>query len=109
MAGVKPISVGGSPADGRAALVEYAERVRGAPQPAVSLHNGRRLDGRGSHAFVGFIHWKNMDILGDSSLSISVDHSILDRANLLSSAEGKHRLCIDPHRPVVHPDTHQRI
>ena len=108
MAGVKPISVGGGPADCRAALLEYAERVRGTPQPVVSNHYGHRLGGHRSGAFVGFIQWKIVDASGNSRIHRFMDRPMLDRANLLSGTPGKRLFYIDRNRPVAHRDTHQR-
>ena len=109
MAGVKSNSVGGSPADRRAALLEYAERIRGATQRMVSLSNGCRLgSGRGS-AFMGFVQRKIVGSPGDSRFHGPMDRAILGRTNILSSAQGKYLFCNHPDSPVVHRDIHQRI
>ena len=109
MAGVKSNSVGGGSADRRAALLEYAERIRGTPQLVVSIPDGCRLDSRGGAAAVGYIQRKIVDSTVNSCFHSLVDRSILDRATIFSSAQGKHLFCIDRDHPVVHCDTHQRI
>ena len=109
MAGVKSNSVGGSPAYCCAALLESAERIRGAPKPVVSISNGRRLGGGGGGAFMGFVQRKNLDSSGDSRFHSRMDRAILDRTNILSSAQGKYLFCNLRDPPVVYRDTHQRI
>ena len=78
MAGVKSISVGGSPADRRAALLEYAARVRGAPQSGIFLHDRYSLDYYGCGAFVGFIPRNDVDVLGNTGIHHTMDRPILD-------------------------------
>ena len=107
MAGVKSNSVGGSPADRRAALLDSTERIRGAPQLVVSIPDRGGLGGSGGGALMGFIQRKIVDSPGEPRIHGSVDRSILDRATLLSGAQAKHLFCNLRDRPVVHRDTHQ--